>query len=58
MALDDQFHPRPVPPLVLETDEDRRRNRQAQARRRVRLAEKSRETSCRTDPEACQTPPE
>jgi acyl-CoA hydrolase len=40
VALDDNFRPRPVPPLVLETDEERRRNRQAQARRRVRLAEK------------------
>ena len=58
VALDDKFRPRPVPPLILETDEERRRNRQAQARRRVRLAEKSRETSCRTDPEACQTSPD
>ena len=53
VALDDQFRPRPIPSLVLATDEDRRRNRQAQARRQVRLAEKTRETSCRTDPDTC-----
>ena len=53
VALDDKRRPRSVPPLLLETDEDRRRNRQAQARRKVRLAEKTRETSCRTDPETC-----
>jgi acyl-CoA hydrolase len=58
VALNDGFRPRPVPPLVLETDEDRRRNRQAQARRRVRLAEKTRETSCRTDPDTCFHPQE
>ena len=53
VALDDQFRPRPVPPLLLDTDEDRRRNRQAQDRRRVRLAERTHEGACRTDPEAC-----
>jgi acyl-CoA hydrolase len=53
VALDDKFHPRPVPPLLLETDDDRRRNRQAQDRRQVRLAEKTKEKSCRTDPTGC-----
>lgn len=53
VALDNNYQPRSVPPLVLETDEDRRRNRQAQDRRRVRLAEKKHETSCRTEPDAC-----
>ena len=53
VALDDHYRPQEVPPLILETDEDRRRNRQAQDRRRVRLAEKKQETSCRTAPDAC-----
>jgi acyl-CoA hydrolase len=56
VALDDKFRPRPIPPLMLETDEERRRNRQAESRRRVRLAEKTCETSCRADPKACLPP--
>ena len=58
VALNENFRPRSVPTLLLETDEDRRRNRQAKARRRVRLAEKTSETSCRTDPQTCQPSPE
>ena len=54
VALDENFRPRPVPPLILETVQDRRRNRQALSRRRVRLAEKPRETSCRAEPDACE----
>lgn len=39
VALDpDTGQPRPVPPLILETEEDQRRHRQAQARRAARLA--------------------
>ena len=53
VALDDHFRPRPVPPLLLETDADHRRNRQAQDRRQVRLAEKTKEKSCRSDPTIC-----
>jgi acyl-CoA hydrolase len=53
VALDEDFRPRSVPPLVLETDEDRRRNRQARDRRRVRLAEKTHEKSCRNAPDTC-----
>lgn len=53
VALDENFHPRQVPLLVLETDEDRRRNSQARDRRRIRLAEKTNETRCRSNPEAC-----
>lgn len=53
VALDNQYRPRPVPPLLLESDQDRRRNREAQERRRVRLAEKSKEKSCRMNPESC-----
>ena len=58
VALDEHFRPRPVPPLTLESAEDQRRNRQAQSRRRVRLAEKTNETSCRTDPQTCHLAPE
>ena len=32
VALDDEGHPVEVPPLILETDEDRRRNTQAKLR--------------------------
>ena len=53
VSLDEAFRPRSVPPLLLQTDEERRRNRQAHDRRRVRLAEKSQETSCRADPSSC-----
>ena len=53
VALDENFRPRPVPPLILENDDDRRRERQAQARRKVRLAEKTSERSCRAAPEHC-----
>ena len=40
VAVDDEGHPRPVPPLVLEDDEDRRRFAQAARRREERLAER------------------
>ena len=53
VALDENFRPRSVPPLAMETDEDRRRNRQARNRRRVRLAEKTHEKSCRNGPDDC-----
>lgn len=38
VALDEQRKPTRVPPLILETDEDRRRYREAAERRKVRLA--------------------
>ncbi len=37
VALDDAGAPHPVPPLVLDTDEQRERAQQAQARQRYRL---------------------
>jgi acyl-CoA hydrolase len=40
VALDDRHRPVKVPPLLLETEEDRRRWREAQERRRLRLAER------------------
>jgi acyl-CoA hydrolase len=42
VALDQHGKPRDVPPLILETDEDRRRNTEAKRRRDVRLTEKKR----------------
>ncbi|CAO0820387.1 Uncharacterized acyl-CoA thioester hydrolase CPn_0654/CP_0093/CPj0654/CpB0680 [Desulfarculales bacterium] len=43
VALDDNGRPTPVPPIILETDEERRRNQEAQNRRQMRLAEKASE---------------
>ncbi|GAC1360086.1 MAG: hypothetical protein NVSMB47_12750 [Polyangiales bacterium] len=38
VALDEQHRPTPVPPLRLETDDDRRRQREGEERRARRLA--------------------
>jgi acyl-CoA hydrolase len=43
VALNDHGRPKPVPPIVLLTDEDRRRNQEALARRARRLAEVGRD---------------
>ena len=40
VAVDDEGHPRPVPPLVVETDDEKRRQREAGLRRQARLAHK------------------
>ena len=40
VALDSDFKPVKIPPLILETMTERRRNEEAQERRRVRLAER------------------
>jgi acyl-CoA hydrolase len=40
VSVDDEGRPRPVPPLVLETAEERRRFKDAQRRRAVRLRER------------------
>ena len=40
VCLDEQRKPKPIPPLILETEFDKRRNREAQARREVRLRER------------------
>jgi uncharacterized protein (TIGR00369 family) len=40
VALDKEGKPTPVPPLILETDEQRRRNREARHRRELRLRER------------------
>ncbi len=38
VAVDENLNRRPVPPVILETSEDRRRYREAAARRKIRLA--------------------
>jgi uncharacterized protein (TIGR00369 family) len=43
VALDAQGKPHTVPPLILETGEEKRRNEEAARRRETRLAEKKRE---------------
>jgi len=40
VALDEKGRPRPVPPLVAETERQRRRQREAKMRRQTRLAHK------------------
>lgn len=40
VAVDEDGHPRPVPPLVAETDDEQRRQREAKLRREARLAHK------------------
>ncbi len=42
VALDDQGRPKPVPPLVLETEEEKRRWREAEERQKIRLAQRKR----------------
>lgn len=44
VAIDDHGHPVPVPPLALETEEDRRRNQAGRRRREQRLKERAAET--------------
>lgn len=40
VAIDDEGHPRPVPPLEAESDTERRRQREAALRRQARMAHK------------------
>jgi acyl-CoA hydrolase len=40
VAVDDAGHPRPVPPLVAQTADEKRRFKDAQRRRAVRLRER------------------
>jgi uncharacterized protein (TIGR00369 family) len=54
VAVDENGHPTPVPPLILETDEEKRRNREAKARRDRRLAEKTKEKECQLDANSCE----
>jgi acyl-CoA hydrolase len=41
VALDDEGNPSPVPPLVIETEAEKRRQREAELRRRNRLTERN-----------------
>jgi uncharacterized protein (TIGR00369 family) len=53
VALDPHGMPLEVPPLILETDEERRRNREARSRRDLRLAERHKEAGCQEEPGQC-----
>lgn len=46
VALDRNHRPILLPPLILETDDERRRNQGANTRRERRLAEKTKEKEC------------
>ncbi|HPS56783.1 MAG TPA: acyl-CoA thioesterase [Spirochaetota bacterium] len=37
VSLDEKLRPKPIPPLILETDDEKRRNCEAQERKRARL---------------------
>ncbi len=43
VALDGNNRPMPLPPMILETDDEKRRNMEAQLRREMRLAERKKE---------------
>lgn len=47
VALDGYGRPIPLPPLILETEEEQRRNGEANVRRENRLAEKGKESKAR-----------
>jgi uncharacterized protein (TIGR00369 family) len=49
VSLDRQGKARPLPPLILETDTQKRRHREAKTRREMRLAEKTHEKACQMD---------
>lgn len=53
VALDRDGRPMPLPPLILETEEEMRRNREAKARRETRLVEKKKEKACQLRAEKC-----
>jgi acyl-CoA hydrolase len=42
VAIDDQGKPKPIPPVIPETEEDKRRYEQAEVRRRYRLQHRAR----------------
>jgi uncharacterized protein (TIGR00369 family) len=53
VALDKDGRPQPVPPLIIETEEEKRRNREAKIRRETRLAERKQEEKCQLEPGSC-----
>ncbi|MBW1765947.1 MAG: acyl-CoA thioesterase [Deltaproteobacteria bacterium] len=54
VALDKNGRPREVPPLIFETEDEKRRNRESLARKKSRLAEKKREVECQKDIDSCE----
>ena len=54
VALDAAGRPTALPPLVLETEDQRQRHREAVARRNLRLAEKQKAEACRRDLIQCE----
>lgn len=53
VALDARGHPAPVPPLILQNEDQRRRNREAQARRQTRIEERKKEEGCQRRGDDC-----
>ena len=53
VAIDRKGRPVEVPPLIVETDGERRRFREAKSRREMRLAERHKEAECKKAPEKC-----
>jgi acyl-CoA hydrolase len=51
VALDGSGQPLPLPPMILETDGEKRRNREAKVRRETRLAEKAKEKQRKPEPD-------
>jgi uncharacterized protein (TIGR00369 family) len=51
VALDGSGQPLLLPPMILETDEEKRRNREAKVRRETRLAEKAKEKQRKPEPD-------
>jgi uncharacterized protein (TIGR00369 family) len=50
VAIDGSGKPMPLPPLIIETDEEKRRNLEAKDRREMRLKEKKKEKISRINP--------
>ncbi len=46
VALDEAGRPKEIPPLIVETEDEKRRYCEAQARREARLVQRAREKSC------------
>jgi len=49
VSMDAHNRPAVLPPLILETDDERRRNSEAKKRRETRLTEKAKEKQCQVD---------